>query len=327
MRKREGAIKMKRIYKDEKGNIVVFSVVAMITVLLFASMAIDVGCLLTAKNQIQAAVDASALAGATGLIVDHTEASNRAVSVAGKNTVIKQPLQLGTGEVSFPVWNQVAVQATQSVNLFFARVVGMNSANVSASATAEINTIVGARGFRPWAIPNHGWSVGDYAVLKAGYLHAEATNPSFFYAVDFPPLNKGTPITGGQAYNYNISHGSDCEIAINDDIQVEPGNMIGPTAQGVYELIGMDPNACWNGREIANSAYPGTSSPRVVKIPLYNPNNPPNSGRNYIHCVGLGSFFLMGASGKNIMGVFVLKMSEGTFGTGNSYLRGTRLVL
>ena len=327
MRKKEVAIKMKRIIKDEKGNIVIFSVIAMITVMLFASMAIDVGCLLTAKNQIQAAVDAAALAGATGLIVDHTEATNRATTTAGKNTVIRQSVQIGAGDISFPSWNQVGVQATQNVNLFFARVVGMNSASVSATAAAELGTIVGANGLRPWGIPDLGWTKGTPAVLKAGDLGEPATNPSFYYCICFPPMNRGAPQTGADAYRDNIIYGSQTEVYIGDVIQVEPGNMPGPTSQGVNGLIAQDPYAYWDGREIVNSAFPGTSSPRIVKIPLYNSGDPPHEGRKSITCIGLAGFFLLGMQGKDVMGIFVAKMSNGTFGGGNSMLRGTRLIL
>jgi Flp pilus assembly protein TadG len=326
MRKKEVAIKMKRILKDEKGNIVIFSVIAMITVMLFASMAIDVGCLLTAKNQIQAAVDAAALAGATGLIVDQTEATNRAITVAGNNTVINQSVQMGAGDIGFPNWNQVAVQATQNVNLFFARVVGMNSANVSATAAAELGTIIGTNGLRPWGVPDLGWTKGTTAVLKAGCLCAPATNPSFYYCICFPPMNRGAPQKGAAAYRYNIIYGSQSEVYIGDVIQVEPGKMVGPTIQGVNELIAQDPYAYWDGREIVNSGFPGTSSPRIVKIPLYNSGDPPHSGRKSITCIGLAAFFLLGMQGKDVMGIFVAKMSNGTFGGGNSMLRGARLI-
>jgi hypothetical protein len=321
---------MKRFFREEGGNILIFSVIVMVTTLLFASMAIDVGCLLTAKNQLQAAADAAALAGATGLIVNNSEAVSRAVNVAGSNDCINQSVLIGSDNVGFPATNQVSVQTSQIVNLFFSRVVGLNSAPVSAVAVAELGTIVGTKGMRPWGIPDLGWTKGSYAVLKAGSLrspNAPARNPSYYYCIDFPPLNKGTPNTGASAYRYNIAYGSQSEVGIGDIIQVEPGNMPGPTAQGINELIATDPGAYWNGQELVGSAYPGTSSPRVVKIPFYDPSDPPNSGRNTINVIGLGSFLLLGVHGDDVVGVFVEKMTSGTFGNGNSLLKGTKLVL
>ena len=91
-----------KFHKNEKGSILVFSTVTMVVVLLFASLAIDVGCILTARNQLQSAVDASALSGSIGLIIDQSEAIHRAILMAGKNTVINQSVALGADQVSFP---------------------------------------------------------------------------------------------------------------------------------------------------------------------------------------------------------------------------------
>lgn len=318
---------MRRFFKNEKGSIIVISAGAMLCLLIFASAAIDVGCMLTARNQLQCAVDASALAGATGLMVSNSEAISRAITVAGRNDCIKQPVQINSGSVSFLSTNQVRVRANRSLSLFFAKAFGMDYTNISAVAVAELGTIVGTKGMRPWAVPDMGWPTGAPVVLKAGSLGAPATNPSFFYPIDFPPLNRGTPISGASQYRKNISYGSDCRVCIGDEIQVEPGNMIGPTKQGVQELIAQDPGAYWNGTCVVNSQFPGSSSPRIVKIPLYDPGLAPDSGRNSITVIGLGSFFLVGLQGKNVVGVYMEKMTDGTFGNGYSFLRGTRLVL
>jgi Flp pilus assembly protein TadG len=317
---------MRRIIQEERGSILIFSVIGMITALLFASMAIDVGCLLTAKNQLQTAVDASALAGATGFIVDNTEATSRAINTAGNNTCVNQAVQVGIGDIAFPAPNQIFVQANQNVNLFFAPVVGMNFSQVSAAAVAEMGTITGTPGLRPWALPSAGWSKGDYVLLKPGDLGAPSTVPSFYYCICFPPMNRGNPEKGACVYRSNIIHGTEWDVFIGDEIMVEPGNMSGPTRQGVNDLICQDPCAYWDGREIVNSSFPGTSSPRIVKLPLYDPNDPPDSGRKSIHTIGLASFFLLGMSGKDVMGIFVDKLSKGTFGNGNSMVWGVRLV-
>ena len=177
-----------------------------------------------------------------------------------------------------------------------------------------------------WAVPDFGWPLGQPVVLKAGSLGAPATDPSFFYPVDFPPLNRGTPIPGAQEYLNNIINGAGSPIYINDILQVEPGNMIGPTNQGVNALMSMDPGARWNGSEVVNSAYPGFSSPRILKVPLYDPNYAPDSGRNTVQIIGLAAFFLQGMQGKDVMGVFLEMTTSGSFGNGYSFLRGVRLV-
>ena len=69
---------MRMLVKDERGNILVLTAAALMGLVMFASVSVDVSCILTARNQLQAAVDAAALAGASGLIVDQTTARNRA---------------------------------------------------------------------------------------------------------------------------------------------------------------------------------------------------------------------------------------------------------
>lgn len=318
---------MKSIVQQEEGSILVFSVIALISLLLFASMAIDVGCILTARNQIQSAVDAAALAGSAGLTVNQSEAIQRAITTAGNNTVIKQSLGIGAGNISFPTSYQVQVQASQDVNLYFAKIIGKNTATVSATAIAELRTIVGTPGARPWAVPDEGWSRGEWAVIKAGSKGAPSTNPSFYYPIAYPPINRGSPEKGASVYRANIIYGAGCEVFIGDEIMVEPGNMVGPTNQGVAELISFDPCASWDGSRIINSQYPGNSSPRIVKLPLYHPDHPPTPGRKTIHTVGLAAFFVVGMQGKDVMGIFMEKITTGTFGSGNSMLKGTRLIL
>ena len=312
--------------EGERGNILVIASVALLSVFGFASIAIDVGCILTAKNQLQSAVDASALAGASGFIIDSAEAVRRAVSVGGMNTCLRDPVLIGSGDVDFPEPDQIRVRAEREVSLFFAKVVGIRSVRISARAVAELGTIIGTGGMRPWGVPDMNWPRGTPVVVKSGSLGAPATNPSFYYPIDFPSINRGDPETGAQTYKDNIINGTSFNVAIGDELLVEPGNMVGPTRQGVDGLIAMDPSACWGGTQIVSSAYPGTSSPRVVIIPLYDPNLPPDSGRNTIQVTGLASFFITGIHGGDVIGIFMEKITSGQFGNGNSMLRGVRLV-
>ena len=70
---------MKRWIHDEKGSILVFSGALIAAIILFAATAIDVSYMLTARNQLQSAVDASALAAASGLAESQMIARNRAI--------------------------------------------------------------------------------------------------------------------------------------------------------------------------------------------------------------------------------------------------------
>jgi hypothetical protein len=314
--------------ETEKGSALVFTALAMAVILAFSAVAIDLGVVATARSQLQAAVDASALAGASGLFISEEEATLRAIMFAGLNDCINEPVIITEANVTFPEEDRVRVEAMHTIDLYFAKVFGKHTANIHAAAVAEIGPLSGSARVKPWAIPDLDYVLGDLVVLKSGYLGAPGTPSSFFYPVDFPPLNKGTPVPGSSEYWDNIITGSDDPIEIGDLLQLEPGNMVGPTRQGVLELIGMDPNAYWDGgsNSIQGSDFPDFTSPRVCKVSMYDINFPPEPGRDYVTVIRLGAFFLEGMVGKDVHGRFIEITTSGPWGPGDSDLYGVRLV-
>jgi Flp pilus assembly protein TadG len=325
---------MRKLIQEERGNILALTALAMVCLIGFASLSIDVGIMLAARNQLQAAADAAALSGAMGLLDTQTECTARAIATASRNTCMSQPVVINSDNVTFPQPNQVMVQANRSVNLNFAGIIGLQTASVSATAVAVVGTLSSAKGLKPWGIPDI-YEPGDRATIKAGELGAPSTNSSFFYPVDFPPVNRGTPEPGASNYEENIINGSDSEIGIGDILQVEPGNQVGPTHQGVSVLIGKDPGAYWDpslgeygGVANSNAGPDGSSaSPRVVVIPMYDPDLPPDSGRNTISVTRLGVFFIDTFQGRDLKGYFMEGWAQGSLGGGNSMLKGVKLVL
>jgi len=325
---------IKDFLKKQEGNVMVIVAAAMVVVLGMAAGAIDVGYIFTAKNQLQTAVDASALAGASGLLYNQAEATSRAIQFAGMNTCMNDPVVISAANITFPTAERINVQANRQLNLFFGRVLGIDTITITAMAEAEIGILGGVGGLKPWAIPDLNYPLGAPVILKAGELGAEGTASGFFYPVDFPPINRGDPIGGAQQYGDNIMYGADDPIFVGDELLVEPGNMIGPTAAGVRYIIDQDPNAYWyadddygqNGGYVADSDFEGFTSPRIVKIPFYDPDYPPDSGRNTVEVIRLGAFFVEGISGRNVMGRFMEITAPG-FGDGTgSLIKDVRLV-
>ena len=78
--------------------------------------------------------------------------------------------------------------------------------------------------------------------------------------------------------------------------QVEPGNMVGPTFQGISELLSEDPDAYWdpvsNSVENTVAGSNWMASPRVVKVALMDIQSLDGSGMQYIHVNNFGLFFL-----------------------------------
>jgi hypothetical protein len=116
----------------------------------------------------------------------------------------------------------------------------------------------------------------------------QALNPGLFYPWRLPtdPDQEscqtgggGGGSTGGAVYRQNICSCNNSPIELGVPYDLEPGNMIGPTNQGVGELFDLDPDAQWvegvpvgDGRfgEIQGSAFADPmDSPRVMKIALF----------------------------------------------------------
>ena len=138
--------------------------------------------------------------------------------------------------------------------------------------------------FLPWVIPGSNQGAADYRANIVGCNPAE--------------INLET--------DYNLDGTADTSSYDN-----KPGNMIGPTKQGMDSLISLDPDACWaefpstqhsgytTGEVKKLSAagnctedYPGwISSPRVAIVPLFDPSYF-STGRTALRFNNLALIFL-----------------------------------
>lgn len=104
---------------------------------------------------------------------------------------------------------------------------------------------------------------GTILVLRAGT--GSEVNPSFYFSWKMPDD------VGGDFYRENIANCNQSIITRHDVIIQEPGNKVGPTIQGIEDLIAKDPRARWDTacKCVLDSNF--STSPRVFPIPLYNP--------------------------------------------------------
>jgi hypothetical protein len=120
-------------------------------------------------------------------------------------------------------------------------------------------------------------------------------------------FNPGGGETGAASYRANICNCNTTAITLNTPYPIKTGNMIGPTHQGVGELINMDKNARWDaayvdpetgqqGRIIHNGTSPYADnpmgSPRVIKVAMYNPTQITKSGMQTIQFNNFAMFFI-----------------------------------
>jgi Flp pilus assembly protein TadG len=329
--------RLRKLVQGEEGFSLVFVGLGFMAFLGASMLAIDVGMLMTARNQAQNAADAGALAGATSLAFDSWDdrsptgpAVTNAIAASKANAVMSGEVSVTAADVEFPNDpvtgdpNRVKVTVYRSasrgnpLSTLIAQYFGIATADIAATATAEAAAANAMTCVKPFTIPdkwtenqNPPWDAGDSfsrykkqsgsvvlvsnpdvyvpqysgGVQNSGYTGynqesnrgvqlvlraATSTNiePSFYFSLAM------TGDTGGDDYSWNIANCNRTIYNWGDPLVQEPGNKVGPTIQGITELIARDPGAYWDtaSNGVKNSAFPERKSPRIFPIPLYDPD-------------------------------------------------------
>ncbi len=108
-----------------------------------------------------------------------------------------------------------------------------------------------------------------------------------------PPVDRNDGGGKGAArYRRNICTCNRSIIDLDTEYLIEPGNMVGPTFQGVQALIARDPDAYWDdGSNTVVSEY-GMDSPRVVTVALFDPGEITKPGRQYLRFNNFARIFI-----------------------------------
>jgi len=152
---------------------------------------------------------------------------------------------------------------------------------------------------------------GQRLVLKSGNPN-QALQPGWYSPV---VINPGC--VGGNCYRDAIAQCAPNVIRAGDVLTMEPGNMIGPTNQGITDLIAPDPRRWVNG-EITGTCT-GTSCTRVVAIPVFNPDLwdlGPSNGRSTVVVTRVVGMFIDRIQGNDVTGYLVPYPSAAYSGTG-----------
>ena len=164
--------RLRRIGQDEAGMSYVFIGLGLMAFLSASMLAIDVGMLMTARNQAQNSADAGALAGATALLYDNYNdrspsgpAVTSAIAAATGNQVMAKSVSVLPEDVTFPLDPsgannrvKVTVRRTASrgnpVSTLIAQYFGVANADIGATATAEISQANAMTCVKPFTIPD-----------------------------------------------------------------------------------------------------------------------------------------------------------------------------
>jgi|SoiMetStandDraft_5_1073268.scaffolds.fasta_scaffold02402_2 Flp pilus assembly protein TadG len=321
--------RLRHLARDERGMSLVWTGIGFMAFFAATTLAIDVGMFMTARSQAQNSADAGALAGATALVFNdfnNRSTSGPAVQSARNtaliNQVIGSAVDVKTTDVTFPTGptglnNRVKVDVFRTadrsnpVATFIGPIFGINTVNISATATAEASPANAMTCVKPFMIPdrwtentNPAWDVDDTYEHYDNHGNELAVHDDYVapgqpgYNGYNPTTDKGMQLVlragtgnnieptayyswsmpgapsgeiGGDWYRQNIAGCNRSVVHPGDSMIQEPGAMSGPTIQGIEELIAQDPNATWDTTTNQVINSAKEPSPRVFPIPLYDP--------------------------------------------------------
>jgi len=266
-----------RFTRNESGAVLVLTAAALVAILGAMALTADIGALALERNRLQNACDAAALAAAWEL-PDASFAREKAKEYLMLNNVDPNHATITLNADG----SKITVEARRAVEFKFAPVLGISSGTAAGKAVACFGSISGATGVVPFGIPDQELSFGQEYQLKAGSHE------------DYGPGNYGAlalDLRGAQSYLNNLKYGYKGTIKVGDWIETEPGNMSGPTFDGVTYRI----NSCQHTPRCSIDRY-DRNCPMVMIVPIYEPSS--LQGRSQVKIVGFGAFLLKGVSGK-----------------------------
>lgn len=315
---------MKRILFNNKGSAVIFIAISFVVLLGFTALVTDIGMMVHRKSKLQVAVDAAALAGAYEIPKHTTKAKEVALQYAALNGAKKENVSVSFEESD----NVIVVTATEKVNLFFAKVLGIKEGNVSVLAAATNET---GKGLRPFGVDKKTYlealneeededEEDGWVVLKVGVGNSHSGN--------FHALQLDDP--GAKDYKNIILTGSETAYQIGDYVKTETGNMVGPTKDAIKDLIKLCEDTSTIDGGCTQEHYTNYvdsngnvhKCPRVVAVPII--ESMEVNGKDEVLIINFAEFFVESIRSKGgyteVLGIFL-----GTIDLNSSTFRNVRL--
>lgn len=264
-----------RRFNSEEGTVIVITALAFTMLMGFTALAVDVGVLAVEKTRLVRTLDAAVLAGAQEL-----PDTSRALPVAYEYA-IRNEIDPGLINISFPLGNkQITASGKKTVNLYFAKFLGFNTADVSGKATAKISPVKNASGVLPIGIDESFLPlvVGQQYSIKVGSRDAVT---GWLGVLSYPGQS------GADDYRLSAKYGYNGVIRIGENQDKATGNVSGPTIQGIQERIS-------TSSETWNSYSP--NSQRVVIVPIYRVLG--NLPTDKVRITGFASVFIEQVTGQ-----------------------------
>lgn len=298
---------------DERGQSLALFALATVVFVALVGIAVDVGAALYTRTDLQKTADAAALAAAQDL-PDRSAAAQTAAEYVRANTASDGL----TTEATFDSATEptsVRVRVSRTVPTVFTRIIGFDAWQVSASATASKLHYQGGSGLVPWGLVAStnkdflgnscfaGWQSPGVPRFKTGQTCTIKYGAGENSGGDFGAL--ALDGTGASVYRESIARGSRTVFTVGQTVEVQTGNMQGPTRQGIDDRLAQPPPpACnTNVKSQIISIDPATGEasiragcethPRIIIIPVVDKIANPEPAR----IIGFAFMYLVGQAG------------------------------
>jgi Flp pilus assembly protein TadG len=213
--------------ENERGQAVVLSVLALVALLGMSALVLDVGNWFRTQRRLQATADAAALAGAQQL-PNPGLATSMALAYAKDNggDVLGTDITVTS---TFNTNDTISVKAAKTEDGVFSKVLGIDTANIDASAKARTDTPLRVRYVAPMVVSC------DHPLIKKcnGSSNMPQFGASHPTTLDYDPmgapgafgmLNLGGNQNPGTSEEADwILHGFDQYLDVNKDYRSDPG--------------------------------------------------------------------------------------------------------
>src|SRR5918911_1588279 len=144
---------MRQLRRCERGQAIVLMVLFLTVLVGLVTLVVDLGAWFRSQRQLQSAADAAALAGAQALPDSPGDASALAQQYATKNASDLSSAEYSIGSDLVPN-DRITVHVTRDAPGFFAKIFGIDSVRVGATAIAQAKMMAQARHVAPITVKN-----------------------------------------------------------------------------------------------------------------------------------------------------------------------------
>lgn len=284
--------------KDQRGVTKVLVALSAVVLLGFTALVVDVGAMYFEKSRLQKALDAAVLGGAQHLVVTQEKAGETAKDIAFKNGFSIADEELKTEAEA------IEIEKTVKKELTFARIFGINDADIYAIARAElVQALVSRDGIVPVGLERDKYEFDQGKEYSLNLDNANKKNGNHgFLSLDG---------RGESSWENAVKNGSKSVFSVGDRIYPEPGNLGKNVIEAFQYRIDLDKNDpgkfhCSDYQTADNSCR------RVIIVPLV--TEFPNGRSEKVEILDFAAFWIKGFEGKNtVIGVFIDYATSGTF--------------